>query len=221
MFDAQLDEITLQLYKNVFSPFADSSLAFIGFVQPASGGVLSMSEMQARWWAELCRGNVHLPSADAMLHDIAMEKVTEVHRNITYSRTVVSFTEKDEGSLLPVEPPHHPARPDRLLRRDCRDDRMQTHLPRQPHPRMEVSRFVMYVYMFETSLTRHACCRLLLGSCGTAQYRLQGPGKWSRAAAEVRKVPVTPMMIVAPFIGVYLLYHLLCFLFHLVAAVLF
>ena len=75
MLDLQLDDVTLQLYKNVFSPFADSSLAFIGFVQPASGGVLSMSEIQARWWAELCRGNVHLPSADAMLHNIAMEKV--------------------------------------------------------------------------------------------------------------------------------------------------
>ena len=80
---------------------------------------------------------------------------------------------------------------------------------------------MLHMYMHGTSLTGHVGCRLLLGSCGTAQYRLQGPGKWSRAAAEVRKVPVTPMMVVAPFVGIYLLYHLLCFLFHLVTAVLF
>ncbi|KAH3779968.1 hypothetical protein DPMN_157777 [Dreissena polymorpha] len=33
-----------QLFKNVFSPDVGGSLAFIGFVQPASGGVLTMSE---------------------------------------------------------------------------------------------------------------------------------------------------------------------------------
>ena len=44
-------------------------------MQPASGGVLSMSEMQARWWAELCRGTVKLPSKQIMLDDIAREKV--------------------------------------------------------------------------------------------------------------------------------------------------
>ena len=65
----------MQLYKNVFSPYQDHTLAFIGFVQPASGGVLSMSEMQARWWAELCRGTVKLPSKQTMLDDIVREKV--------------------------------------------------------------------------------------------------------------------------------------------------
>ena len=34
---------------------------------------------------------------------------------------------------------------------------------------------------------------LLLGSCGAYQYRLQGPGKWARAAEMVRKVPPPPL----------------------------
>lgn len=64
-----------QLYKNVFSPDIGNSLAFIGFVQPASGGVLTMSEIQARWFAELCKGRVKLPSKQAMETTIAEEKV--------------------------------------------------------------------------------------------------------------------------------------------------
>ena len=68
--------IYLQLYKNVFSPEVGSSLAFIGFVQPASGGVLTMSELQARWFAELCRGKVELPARTEMEENIKQEKVS-------------------------------------------------------------------------------------------------------------------------------------------------
>ena len=50
--------LDLKLYKNVFSPEVGRGLAFVGFVQPASGGILSMSEMQARWFAELCKESV-------------------------------------------------------------------------------------------------------------------------------------------------------------------
>lgn len=64
----------IKLYKNVFSPEVGPSLAFIGFVQPASGGVLTMSELQARWFAELCKGLVKLPSKEDMEESIKMEK---------------------------------------------------------------------------------------------------------------------------------------------------
>ena len=47
-----------QMYENVFVPSVGPSLAFIGFVQPASGGVLSMSEVQARWFSAICAGKV-------------------------------------------------------------------------------------------------------------------------------------------------------------------
>ena len=53
---AIVENNTLKLYKNVFSPSLGPSIAFIGFVQPASGGVITMSETQARWWIEVGRG---------------------------------------------------------------------------------------------------------------------------------------------------------------------
>lgn len=68
------DTNEVKLYKNVFSPDIGHSLAFIGFVQPASGGVLTMSEIQARWFAELCQQRVKLPSKNAMEQNIEEEK---------------------------------------------------------------------------------------------------------------------------------------------------
>ena len=41
-------------------------MAFIGFVQPASGGILTMSETQSRWFAELCKQRVKLPTKAEM-----------------------------------------------------------------------------------------------------------------------------------------------------------
>lgn len=35
---------------------------------------------------------------------------------------------------------------------------------------------------------------LIIGSCGPAQWRLQGPHKWSKAKEVVRSVPITPLM---------------------------
>ncbi|XP_045201469.2 flavin-containing monooxygenase 5-like isoform X2 [Mercenaria mercenaria] len=68
------DTNEMKLYKNVFSPDIGQSMAFIGFVQPASGGVLTMSETQARWFAELCQGRVKLPSKSEMERDMQEER---------------------------------------------------------------------------------------------------------------------------------------------------
>ncbi|XP_052783559.1 flavin-containing monooxygenase 5-like isoform X2 [Mya arenaria] len=65
---------TIKLYKSVFSPDIGRSLAFIGFVQPSSGGVILMSEMQARWLAEICKGRVKLPSEREMRSAMELEK---------------------------------------------------------------------------------------------------------------------------------------------------
>lgn len=65
----------LQLYKNVFSPDIGSSLAFIGFVQEASGSILSMSETQAMWFSELCKKHIQLPKESEMISSIDQEKV--------------------------------------------------------------------------------------------------------------------------------------------------
>ena len=85
----------VDLYKTVFSPDIGPSLAFIGFVQPASGGLLPVSEMQARWFLELCCAmegdaskcqvpNVQLPSKSKMLASIAADKA-EIARCAAFS----------------------------------------------------------------------------------------------------------------------------------------
>lgn len=80
----------LQLFKNIFSPDIGSSLAFIGFVQPASGGLLSMSETQARWWAELCKENVRLPDKETMYDVIKKEQVNRSFSLRFYFCTAIS-----------------------------------------------------------------------------------------------------------------------------------
>ena len=67
----------LNLYKNVFSPRFGSSLSFIGFVQPTSGGLVTMSEMQARWAAELACGAVQLPTPTEMQNSINEDRCWE------------------------------------------------------------------------------------------------------------------------------------------------
>lgn len=44
--------------------------------------------------------------------------------------------------------------------------------------------------------------RLMFSSCGAAQWRLQGPGKWSGAVETVKSVPMTDAM---HYIGIALL----------------
>ena len=65
-----------QLYKNVFCPDLGHTLAFIGFVEPASGGRVPMSEMQSRWFAELTQGNISLPGQNVMNRIIDKEVVS-------------------------------------------------------------------------------------------------------------------------------------------------
>ena len=59
----------------MFSPSIGPSLAFIGFVQPASGGVLPMSETQARWFGQVCKGSVRLPPRHQMEQDVRVDRV--------------------------------------------------------------------------------------------------------------------------------------------------
>ena len=74
--DLVIDESTnqIKLFKNVFAPEIGHSLAFIGFVQPASGGLLSVSETQARWFSELCKGTIKLPLAEKMHQEFEKDK---------------------------------------------------------------------------------------------------------------------------------------------------
>eukprot|EP00117_Sycon_ciliatum_P024226 scpid37421/ scgid20379/ Dimethylaniline monooxygenase [N-oxide-forming] 5; Dimethylaniline oxidase 5; Hepatic flavin-containing monooxygenase 5 len=152
LLDDESNEISL--YKNVFSPSVGASLAFIGFVQPSSGGILSMSETQARWFAQLCLGTVNLPSKQLMQKDIEEERQVARERYCKSTRHTIQrdpIVYNDEiASLFGAKP--------------------------------QFWRHPLLAY------------RLLLGSCGSAQWRLQGPGTWSGANKLVRSIPVTPLM---------------------------
>ena len=105
----------MQLYKGVFSPEQDHSLAFIGFIQPASGGLTSMSEIQARWWAELCRGTVKLPSKAEMKESISKELVGHGFPEIPAHCGNILFTVIVPQSLVSFGKAHNPKGPPGLL----------------------------------------------------------------------------------------------------------
>ncbi|TMS20645.1 Dimethylaniline monooxygenase [N-oxide-forming] 5 [Larimichthys crocea] len=64
------------LYKYVFPPeLARPTLAIIGLVQPL-GGVMPISEMQARWATRVFKGCIKLPSVASMLKDIQCKEET-------------------------------------------------------------------------------------------------------------------------------------------------
>lgn len=158
---------TIELFKNVFHPYIGSSLAFIGFVQPASGGVLSMSEMQARWFAELCRGSVSLPSVGDMLWSIREEQDVNASRYFQSSR--------------------HTIQRDPILYND------------------EIASFIGA----KPELLKHPqiAWRLAFSSCGPAQWRLQGPGRWSHAERTIRQVSLPTFMNIS---GVLMITVALC-----------
>ena len=125
-------------------------------------------------------------------------------------------------TLLPIWSTHHSARSNSVLRRGWRDDWLQADIPGKPQPLVEVRvNTRCYPSLSSAIAVEFSGCRLLLGSCGTAQYRLQGPGKWSRAAEVVRNVPVTPLMMAAPFITLVILYYLTYFLFYVITSLFF
>jgi dimethylaniline monooxygenase (N-oxide forming) len=55
-----------RLYRSCFDSTYGETLAFIGFVRPPIGAIPPMSEMQARWFAQLLGGRMRLPAASAM-----------------------------------------------------------------------------------------------------------------------------------------------------------
>lgn len=175
VLDESANDITL--YKNVFSPAIGSSLAFIGFVQPASGGVLTMSETQARWFSQICLGSVRLPPKEEMEQDIKQEKA--LHKERWYHSA------------------RHNIQRDPILY----NDEIAAKFGAKP----------------ELLKNPSLAWRLMFSSCGAAQWRLQGPGKWEGAAKEVRRVPMTDMMnnwgyvlVVFAAIVLYYLFPIFC-----------
>lgn len=163
----------INLYKNVFSPAVGSSLAFIGFVQPASGGVLTMSETQARWFSQVCKGNVRLPPKHEMELDIRQEKAA--HKERWYHST------------------RHNIQRDPIIY----NDEIASFFGAKPDPLKNPA----------------LAWRLMFSSCGAAQWRLQGPGKWEGAAGVVRSVPITDLMNIFGYIIIVIAAILLYYVF--------
>jgi hypothetical protein len=67
------DNNVRNLYKHAFHKDHDGTLAFIGFIRPNTGGIPILSEMQARYFAQLCSGNVKLPANLASVIQIEKE----------------------------------------------------------------------------------------------------------------------------------------------------
>jgi dimethylaniline monooxygenase (N-oxide forming) len=161
---------SLDLYKYVFSPDVGPSLAFIGFVQTTTGGILSVSEMQARWFVQLCKGNIRLPSKNSMKTSLYRER--EKNRKRFYAS------------------PRHTIQVDPIVYND------------------EVASF----FGARPSFWRHPLLtwRLLLGSGGASQWRLDGPDIWQNAREQIVKVPVPELMIGIGSLLVLLLFVVLC-----------
>ena len=56
------DNNVRNLYKHAFHPDHNGRLAMIGFLRPITGGIPICSEMQARYFAQLCSNKLKLPS---------------------------------------------------------------------------------------------------------------------------------------------------------------
>ena len=171
--DLVVDESTnkIKLFKNVFAPEIGASLAFIGFAQPASGGLLSISETQARWFSELCKGAIKLPTAQKMHQEIKEDQCKS--ESIYYASA------------------RHTIQQDPITYND------------------EIASF----FGAKPQLWKHPSLawNLIVGTCGAAQYRLQGPHKWDRAEEVVRSVPITPVMHYGTMIVLLLLLFIIVF----------
>eukprot|EP00937_MAST-01D_sp_MAST-1D-sp2_P003262 g3262.t1 len=165
------------LYKNVFAPEVGDSLAFIGFVQPASGGIITMSETQARWFAllQLRRAGRALPAA--MGGAAAARVVHALPPPAAMRRTI-------DRELAAVR-----ARYGTSSRRHT--------IQRDPHTYNDdlAARFGAKPVWWRYALAGRPALAFALafGSGGAAQWRLRGPGAWRGAAAEVLRTPIVPL----------------------------
>lgn len=80
--------------------------------------------------------------------------------------------------------------------------------------RTKKDKYPLVIYETMVTVFPHLC-RLLFSSCGSSQWRLQGPHAWRGAEELVRKTPMTDMMnftgfVLVVVIGVFLLMALCC-----------
>ncbi|CAF1011553.1 unnamed protein product, partial [Brachionus calyciflorus] len=152
IFDPQNDAF-LNLYKLVFLPKYESDIAFIGFVQPHTGGILPISEIQARWFVYLMLKKAKLPNQEKMRQEIN-----------DFKKNVENRFYKSSRHTLQVDP---------LLYND------------------EISSF----FGAKPNLIKNPALawRIMFTSCGSAQWRINGPDALPEAVEIVKSVPIPPM----------------------------
>lgn len=86
--------ISHDLYKHCVHVLTGVELFFIGFVRPCFGAIPPLAEMQARWYAQLCSGNVKLPSRETMIEHSKIY-VKYIENQLTPYRTnrIVNLTD--------------------------------------------------------------------------------------------------------------------------------
>ncbi len=92
--DLQIEDDNVRnLFRNIFNPKIGSSLAFIGWVRPSTGGIPAASELAARYFSLLCANKAQLPVNYA---EIAKEEKRKLEEQFVLSpeiNTVTAFVE--------------------------------------------------------------------------------------------------------------------------------
>lgn len=83
-----------RLYKHAFHPDLGRRVALFGLARPRQGGLPVLSEMLARYFAQLCSGERELPAKDAMARVIEEDCAQEdaFFANSKNTRTLVHYT---------------------------------------------------------------------------------------------------------------------------------
>lgn len=141
--------IVRDLYKHAFHPDFGGRVAYIGWARPAQGGVPACSEMQARYFAQLCSGTRALSEPAALQRLI--EKDREGEERAFYARkslgTICSYTPYMESlaELIGCRPRirDHVFEPRIAYRLLCGSNIAATYRLRGPHAQPERARRMM------------------------------------------------------------------------------
>ena len=68
------------MFKRMIHPDVGAAIAWIGLVRPGFGSIPPMAEMQARYFAQLVSGKLHLPPRDAMIDDINRHEQADIEQ---------------------------------------------------------------------------------------------------------------------------------------------
>jgi len=108
-FEKWWDPNPRKLYKRVILPEVGAGIGFVGFARPAFGSFSPLIEMQARYYAAVVSGRIHLPPTEEM-QEVALQQ--EQWENSFFNMEsrrpmLVNYASymKDMASIIGCEPP--------------------------------------------------------------------------------------------------------------------